>query len=367
MIGTYNYVLYSGDDDFLSTNWDKYKLAMTFALNQIDSSGLFYGNSPDQDWGRLHANGTLTSLQAIFYRTLVTGAELADWAGDTTGVGASWLQQASTIQALTNSNNWDAGAGAFWDTAERTDIHPQDGNSLAIYFGLVNDSSRATSISTYLTQNWTPIGPECEELPSNVSPFISSFEVQAHLLAGETGRALDLVRTSWGWYLDHPNGTQSTMIEGYLVDGTWGYRSPDNAGYDGDYSYTSHAHGWATGPVAALMEHVVGLSVTGRAGATWRLAPQVDGSGLDHAEAGFATKLGKFQAAWTVADDGSVTLEYSVPDGTSGDVIMPTNRTDVVVNGKRRMSRFGKATGGQEERGFIVIPSKGGKHSFVFR
>lgn len=357
MIGVYNYVLFSDDTDFLATNWDGHKLAMTFALNQIGSNGLFNGSSTTNDWGRLNSGGTITSLQAIFYRTLVTGAILADWAGDTTGLGASWLQQADEIQSLTNNINWDEEAGAFWDSVEQNDVHPQDGNSLAVYFGLVNDSSRATSISDYLVQNWTPIGAECEELPTNVSPFISSFEIQAHALAGQTNRSLDLIRTSWGWYLDHPNGTQSTMIEGYLTDGTWGYRSPDNAGYANDYSYTSHSHGWSTGPVGLLTERVLGLSVTGRAGATWVLSPSFDG-GLDHVEGGFTTTLGKFQASWTVEDDSTIILEYIVPEGTTGDVVLPTDRTNVVINGARRVKRSGMN---------VVIPSSGGSHRLMFR
>ncbi|KAI1866890.1 hypothetical protein JX265_001261 [Neoarthrinium moseri] len=364
MIGTYNYVFYSDDLDFLTANWEKYKLGMNFALNQIDSSGLFYGDSAEHDWGRLNANGTLTSLQAIFYRTLVTGAVLADWAGDTTGLGPLWLEQAEKIKGLTITNNWDSQSGAFFDTSERRNIHPQDGNSLAVYFGLVNaSSSEAAAVSTYLTQNWTPIGAECEELPGEISPFVSSFEIQAHLLAGQTQRALELIRRSWGWYLNHPNGTQSTMIEGYLVDGTWGYRH--DAGYQEVYSYTSHAHGWATGPVTALTEHILGLSVTGRAGSEWRLAPQP--GDLTHAEGGFTTRLGKFQASWTKTDDGSIKVDYDVPDGTTGEVVVPVDGMDAVVNGgqgKRSVFEIVEGRGGRKS---VLIRSGGGKHSFVFR
>jgi hypothetical protein len=63
MIGTYNYIFFSNDIEFLSDNWAKYTSAMNFALNQIDSTGLFYGNSATNDWGRIAADGTLTSLQ----------------------------------------------------------------------------------------------------------------------------------------------------------------------------------------------------------------------------------------------------------------------------------------------------------------
>ncbi|KAI0129421.1 alpha-L-rhamnosidase B [Xylariales sp. AK1849] len=363
MIGTYNYVFYSDDLDFLNANWEKYKLGMAFAFNQIDSTGLFYGDNAYNDWGRVDANGTLTSLQAIFYRTLITGTMLAEWVVDTTGLQQKWLEQAEEIKRLTNANNWDASAGAFSDTPQRADVHPQDGNSMAVLFELVNSSSsEADSISTYLTNNWTPIGAECEELPGEISPFISSFEIQAHLLVGQTHRALDLIRTSWGWYLNNPNGTQSTMIEGYLTNGTFGYRW--DQGYENDFSYTSHSHGWATGPVTALTEHILGLSITGRAGSTWRLAPQT--GDLDHVEGGFTTKLGKFSASWTKQPNGSIELNYDVPKGTKGDVILPGNgnTTRMLVKDASSKTTLHRSV---EERGrqSIRIRSDGGKHRIL--
>ncbi|KAK6065206.1 bacterial alpha-L-rhamnosidase domain-containing protein [Seiridium cupressi] len=368
MIGTYNYVLYSDDLDFLSSNWDKYKLAMSYVFSQIDgTTGLINSDSSSNDWGRLHANGTLTSLQATFYRALVTGAQLADWVGDKTGLGVQWLEDAEGLQTRTNAINWDDSAGAFFDVTDRPDIHPQDGNSLAVYFGIVNaTSNEARNISDYLIRNWTPIGAECEELPGEISPFISSFEIQAHLLTGNTQRALDLIRSAWGWYLDHPNGTQSTMVEGYLVNGTWGYRW--DAGYQNDFSYTSHAHGWATGPVTALTERVLGLSITGRAGATWRLAPQI--GDLTQVEGGFTTRLGKFSAGWTKEADGTINLEYDVPEGTTGDVVVQIDAADVVSkrnDGDMMRGRAFQIVQGSGGGRAVVIKSGGGKHSYVFR
>ncbi|ORY61294.1 Six-hairpin glycosidase-like protein [Pseudomassariella vexata] len=368
LIGTYNYVLYSDDTDFLRANWESYIAAMSFILDQVTDSGLLFVKSDTADWGRFDANGTLTSAQSLLYRSLVTGATLASWLGDTDGQGETWLQKASEIQDLTNAKLWDASAGAFYDAVERPDIHSQDGNSLAVLFGIVNASStKATDISSYLTQNWTPIGAQCPELSGEISPFISSFEIQMHLLAGETQRALDLIRTSWGWYLNNPNGTQSTMIEGYLTDGTFGYRY--NAGY-GTYSMTSHSHGWSTGPVTALTEHILGLSITGRAGKTWRLAPQP--GDLTSAEGGFTTKLGEFSARWSLDANGSFKLDYQTPEGTTGDVVLPmaTDKAarNVLVDGASPTKRSSWAIlGSREARKVVRIRGDGGKHSIFIK
>jgi hypothetical protein len=137
-------------------------------------------------------------------------------------LSATWNSRAVSLKAAINEYCWDTGYGAFRDNATLTTLHPQDANSMAVLFGVVN-TTRAESISTNLLKNWTPIGAVTPELPGNISPFISSFEIQAHFTIGQTGRALDLIRRSWGWYLNNPLGSQSTVIEGYLQNGTFGY------------------------------------------------------------------------------------------------------------------------------------------------
>ncbi|KAI0887940.1 glycoside hydrolase family 78 protein [Annulohypoxylon maeteangense] len=327
MIGTYNYVLYSGDLDFIGGIWDKYIAAMSFVSRQLDSSlGLLNITGYIDDWGRYNVDDTQASVQMLYYRTLITGSSLATWVGDTTGVNSTWLDTAAKLRSSINSQLWDGTAGAFYDSIKsrdtKTGLYPQDGNSLALLFGVVNATAdEGQTISSTLTKNWTPIGAESPELSGEVSTFISSFEIQGHLLAGQTQRALDLIRTSWGWYLNNVNGTQSTMIEGYLTDGTFGYRH--DAGYGEDYSYTSHSHGWATGPVSALTEYIVGLSVTNPAGSSWQIAPQF--GDLTHAEGGFTTSLGKYSTSWTV-DDNGYTLNYTVPQGTTGVLLLPVSK-----------------------------------------
>lgn len=245
MIGTHSYALYSGDLDFIRTIWPKYVSAMDFITGRLDSStGLLNIAGYNEDWGRFNTDDTSAAAQMLYYRTLITGSALATWVDDTSGINATWSKSASTVQSAINARLWDETSGLYDNSLEsrndNTGLHPQDANSLAVLFGIVDGTSdKAQDISTALTKNWTPIGPESPELPGEVSPFISSFEIQAHLLADQTQRALDLIRTSWGWYLNNTNGTQSTMVEGYLTDGSFGYRH--NAGYEEVYSYTSHA------------------------------------------------------------------------------------------------------------------------------
>lgn len=227
---------------------------------------------------------------------------------------------------------WDDSRGAFKESPNNTALYPQDANSMAIAFEVVNVSdSRSQRVSDYLTTNWTPIGPTNPELSANVStisPFITSIELEGHFKIGHPERSLKLIRDAWGWYLNNPNGTESTVPEGYLANGTWGYRG--DRGYRNDPSYVSHAHGWSSGPTSTLTEYLVGLRVTEPQGRKWELKPATF-SEIERAEAGFTTGLGKFWAKFEVAD-GTVQVQWETPQGTEGYVVLP-GHDGMVING----------------------------------
>lgn len=363
MIGTYNYVLYTNDTAFLARNWAGYQQAMAFITSKQGESELLDVTGV-RDWARLNVGGNMTEAQVILYRTLTTGAELAIWMGASNTTITAWTTSAENLRLAIMASCYDPQVGLFRDNAlPSTAIYPQDANSLALAFGMVGgrgiNSSLETdpllaNISDHLVSNWlspTNAYPVTHELPGHISPFISSWEVRGHFVAGETDRALALMRAVWGQYLDRPDGSQSSLVEGLLVrpDGqtpSFGYRW--NRGYGGAHndtavaaSYTSHSHGWSAGPTSALTEFVLGLSVTGVAGSTWRFAPQVVANGsnstkrVTRAEGGFVTSLGKYQASWNCSCcsrgtcgkrgvNNSFNAVVNSPPNTSGTILVPS-------------------------------------------
>ncbi|KAK3079839.1 hypothetical protein LTS18_003772, partial [Coniosporium uncinatum] len=320
MIGTYNYMLYSNDTTFFKRNWPAYIDAMNYIYSKVlsgsgDGGGLL-NVTGTRDWARIATNGNTTQANIILYHTLTTAALLFAWypidipfTHPLTGnIVPTFISRAASLRNAIQTHCWDPTAHAFRDNATTTTLYPQDANSLAILFGLTN-RTQSLAISASLTRNWTPIGPEPPELPQNISPFITSLEIQAHFEADRADRALDLIRRTWGWYLKNPNGTESTVIEGYRTDGSFGYRF--NRGYPNP-SYTSHAHGWSSGPTSALTEYVVGLRVVGPAGQRWRLRPQF--GDLEWCEGGFTTSLGKYQAKWNRTAGAEYSLSYYAPE-----------------------------------------------------
>ena len=132
------------------------------------------------------------------------------------------LRPYTQVQAAANHLLWDDAAGAFIDNPSTT-LHPQDGNSLAVLYGLVF-ADRASRISDHLAKNWNAVGSRTPEWNYDIGTFPGSLEVMAHAQAGKCLRALQLMRLQWGYMLNHPNSTQSTFWEGYHSDGSFAYQ-----------------------------------------------------------------------------------------------------------------------------------------------
>ncbi|KAF8858209.1 Six-hairpin glycosidase [Acephala macrosclerotiorum] len=328
LIGTYDYFLWTNDKTWLTTIYPKYKSAMEFITAKIDSTGMLSVTGTN-DWGRLTQGGHNTEANMLLYKVLTSGSQIATWAGDSNS-SSTWSSQAANLKAAVNANNYAASVGAFKDDDTDTTLYPEDANSMALVFGGALPQY-VQSISQELTKNWISIGAVAPELPGNLVGFTQSFEIKAHMAARQATRGLELIRRAWGWYINNPYGTASTCIEGYLSDGSFGYRA--TTGYDNDYSYTSHAHGWGTGPTDALTSYIVGLTVTAPGGSQWSLSPQF--GDLTHAEAGFTTPMGKFSASWSTIQ-GGYTVSWGAPGGTQGVLVLPasTMAPTLVVDGQ---------------------------------
>ena len=153
------------------------------------------------------------------------------------------------------------------------------------------------------------------------------------------------MRVQWGFMLDDARMTNSTFIEGYSTDGSLQYAPYKNT------PRVSHAHGWSTGPTAALTFFTAGLQLTGPAGKKWYYAPQP--GDLTDVHAGFETKLGVFSSAFkrTARSGYYTSLEFSAPDGTLGDVSLPgTNGALVSGDGQRVKLVNGVAKGLKGDR-----------------
>lgn len=351
LIDIHDYYLFTGDLEYLQEHWTQFKLGINFSLGLIDETKMANLPRDNPDWLRVGMGGHNIEANSILYYTLNLGTKLSLVLNDTKST-SSWPEFAAGIKEAVNIHLWDETANLYRDndTLPLTTLHPQDGNAWAIFSGLVSTPSRALLVSDSLSARWTPYGAPAPEGGGNViSPFVSSFELLAHYIAGRADRAIKLIKFMWGdFMLDDPRMTNSTLIEGYTSDGSLHY-----APYGND-ARVSHAHGWSTGPTSALTFYGAGLSILGAAGREWKVAPNL--GGLANLEAGFETGLGRFAVKVRGEEGRVVEIDVRTPAGTRGEISLPytdraarirlqkKNKSDVILT--RRMGA-GNSTSGR--------------------
>lgn len=67
MIGTYNYILYTDDTDFLALNWKKYQFAMDYIYGKVGVSGLL-NVTGIRDWARWQQGFNNTEANIMYDR-----------------------------------------------------------------------------------------------------------------------------------------------------------------------------------------------------------------------------------------------------------------------------------------------------------
>lgn len=70
LIGTYNYWLYSGDDNWVQSIWSNYTQAVSYLASRVDDTGLF-DVAGTRDWARLGQGGHNSEANALYYRVSV--------------------------------------------------------------------------------------------------------------------------------------------------------------------------------------------------------------------------------------------------------------------------------------------------------
>lgn len=329
LVATAEYFLSSADRGWLTHHWSQYKAGVSYSTRKIDRNGVLDVDE-GYDWGRDGYQGATLGEEleanALLYRVLVTGAYLARFEGDL-ATASTYGSTALSLKQAVNAVLWDAAAQQYRDKPGSS-LHPQDGNSLALWFGLVDSSSKATNVSRALRRNWNQFGARTPEKKNAIGTFPGSMEVQAHFAAGDDQAGLDLIRLEWGYMLNNPFGTKSTFWEGYMANGTF-QESDLSSGPLGGQNI-SHAHGWATGPTSALTFYVLGIAQEASGGATYHMIPHP--GDLTHAEGRLVLPSGPLSASWTRDPARGTFIEIvQAPPNAYGTVGVPTFGQDITV------------------------------------
>mgnify|MGYP001559766395 CR=1 FL=1 len=70
MIGTYNYLLYSGDVDLAQELWPKYEAALNYTTSTLNADGIISVKGV-KDWGRLTSSNERSSASMLYVIHLI--------------------------------------------------------------------------------------------------------------------------------------------------------------------------------------------------------------------------------------------------------------------------------------------------------
>ena len=313
LIGTDTYYLYSGDIDWLRSIWPKYKLGMSFIQAKVNGAHGLLNMTGTNDWARNNQVAENIAPNVMLYRALSTGAGLATALGDST-LAASYASAAATLKSRINSTLWDATIGAYRDNPGST-LYPQDGNSLAVWYGVTDTADKPAAVTRYLNGNLGTLGALTPEWGNNISCFAGSMQLMAMSLASRDVDALNLIRRQWGFMFNHPTRSTKTFWEGFGADGGSGGYAP---------WFMSYAHGWSTGPTSALTFFTLGISPTAAKGVQYSVIPHP--GDLTHVEGQLTFDGSKrVKNSYDRGSDGafSMTVDSSSNTGSLGVIGIP--------------------------------------------
>jgi len=320
------YYQFTGDRAFVRQEWPIVQRELAWNASQVNSQGLFVTDSSDgSNWHYTDLTGAQTYDNALYYRTLLDAATLADASGQHSAA-AAYRAQAAALKNAINTYLFDPSTGVYNVSTTQTGYVPQDANVYAILYGIAPRDRVAGILKALQSKLATPHGALDVSSPAPpgygqlIGPFMGSYELWAMLAAHDTASALQLMRAEWGPMTEHGPG-----------DTIW-----ETMGTDGSIAgSTSLAHGWSTGPTSALSEYVLGARPVTAGYATWLVEPHP--GNLTWAEGAAPTPHGALTVKWGhQATQGRFGLDVTAPAGTTGTIAVPTfGRQAVIhVNGK---------------------------------
>ena len=316
----HDYVLYTGDKKVAFQLWPVLMGAMDdWYPSLLAPSGLISNPGMRNDYAFVKRTGpVVTYYNALYALALGDSAELARWLGRDEDA-QRWTARQRWIETRVNDLLWDPGAHAYVDALGSDDTHPLDGNALALVSGTTS-RERAVDVIGFLDRKlarpWGTVMADSTALDSasrapsfilpivcfvlvflglrflvprrfrrlarlpgfvfaaaalllgiltvvvalfakstdenaysqRVYPFISYFEIEGRFGFGDSAEALDEIRTTWG-----------AMLTAYGAPGTTWEWIGKKADLRSMPASTSLAHGWSTGALPLLTEHVLGV------------------------------------------------------------------------------------------------------------
>lgn len=344
------YYEYTGDLKFVQQEWPIAQDELAWSARQVDANGLFATDNGDgADWDYYDGNktGEVTAYNAMYYQTLLDGAQLAKALGNDSLAG-QYTTSAVSVKAAINANLFNTSTGVYDVSNSVRGIIAQDANVFAIDFGVAPVDKVDGILAKIKSSLWTAHGtlPYSSGYQNFISPFISGYELNARFAAGDTQNALALLSNEWGPMLTPSPNYTGTFWENESTSGGQAW------------SATSMAHGWSTMPTSALSQYVLGVRPVHAGYSTWLVQPHP--GDVAWTEGAVPTPHGTIRVDWSQDKAaGKFAMHVDAPDGTSGTIAVPTfgQPASIKINGKP------VPTNSDQSGDYVDVPVQGGVYN----
>lgn len=305
-------------------------------MNGISSYSLWW-ILIQRDWYRAHGDIEYLREQRVYLRALLShlaslldeeggecldGGRFLEWptSGDPTAIDAGL--QALTVLALRAGTELcralgdDEIAAEAQSAADRASscTRPATGSKQASALLALAGMADAEDVNRRVL---------AQDPFQGLSTFYGYYILQARAQAGDVQGCLDLIRAYWGGMLDMG---ATTFWEGFELDWTENAARIDELtppgkrdihAEFGDWCYKglrhSLCHGWAAGPTAWLVEHVLGVVPAAPGFAEVTITPHL--GDLEYARGTVPTPHGLIELSHERRTDGSIETHLTLPEG----------------------------------------------------
>ncbi len=237
--GLYDYLLFSGDSGFLTDQRDALR-SLLESVEGLFEGGMYVGEDAFIDHAPIvgdEQNGQIAGTQMLAVRALKEASMLLGVLGDSNDA-VRYIEMAGRIRAAAQSQYWRADAGDFGPYRQV--------NALAVFAGVADEEQIATTAERLASGQGNPM-----------TTWQHYYLYEALAYAEKHQAALDSLRSYYGKMLDLG---ATTFWETY--DEAW--QGPDvHSQLTTHLSYSGYrislCHGWASGPLAWLSDHVLGV------------------------------------------------------------------------------------------------------------
>jgi hypothetical protein len=353
-----DYYTYTGDRAFVRRQWHAVERQMAWDAQQVDARGLFaVDDLTGFNWNLEVFGGELTYVNAVYYQALGDAAVLADAVGEPRSAKL-YRKRAKRIKRIVNRRLWNPARGIYELSTTQRDAVVQDANVHAVLSGIASPEQADSALAVVDRTLRSPYGilnvsrPSPANFRPVISPYMGGLQLQAEFEAGRSTAALGLMRTEWGWMLDHD--PESTVWEKIQTDGRLTPRA-------------SAAHAWSSGATSALSHYVLGAAPVTAGWKTWSVKPFP--GDLTYAHGNVPTPFGTLTVRWDHAKADAFRLVVQAPKKTAGTVSLP------LLGGRRTVTRDGdvilrkgkpQVPGVEHVGDYVVIDDQTGGHRYAW-